>query len=284
MKKIYLYNKSLESMEAPRVETIMDALERKSRSGKIAYGPREFSKSQAAAIKQAWPTEVTAWLKSRVRQIVGDKQPSYADFTRAVSDACDEEARKLVLAASAPAQVAKRSLKLASADLSVSLALGTIPQPGLQDATKSIGGKTVCWQSSEKTVNLVASEQRIGQAEIHVLVYYNEQLGRSWLIGWASRDDLRAGAIRDASFQVATRQVPFASLRPISELLGMLGISSSVDGVVIESLPRPDETPSSSDLQIIESDAADKFEEIIFGQKQGPAAQGSGADRHAPTS
>jgi hypothetical protein len=128
---------------------------------------------------------------------------------------------------------------------------------------------------SNRLTRLVVNCDQIDQADVYVLAIYNEQLDRAWLLGYATKADLKGapkGSRITDSENCPWKNMSYymlpSQLKPMRAIIKNLGLTDVPEGILLEAPPEAEAIPlpSKVNVSMLEDAPADDgtdFDELL---------------------
>jgi hypothetical protein len=240
--KTYLFKNQFVKKNIEDVEYLITQAERRYRTGssEFSYSTLGISKEQLAKIKEEWPVDAVSRL---------------SEIAKAIGENDDKERRALdiVHAAMTKDLVPKedRTGKMASASLAFALMRGVAPELESGQIIEA-GGKKFSLKPTQRPGRLVVDCDKVDNADAYIFALFDANLRRSWLLGWATSEEMRSSEYGNRITMPETCRWrtmsffrPMSELRPMSDLMRKMGVTKVRDGILFESVP------DSSDLPVV---------------------------------
>jgi hypothetical protein len=240
------------NMSDQEIIDVMLRVEKAERTGGFQYAADEVPASQIEEMK-AWPDEVKNFARDVAKEVKA-KHPEFSK-TRLQREAMAGTLKMIAAKrASGKGSLALAAeIKTAAADVALSALFKKAPD--VSDSykpRKMMAGKehTFLVKPSDKMVKLVVNCDQIDQADVYVLSLYNEQLNRAWLLGYATKNDLKAAkkgnrttSPEECLWSKMSYYMLPSELKPMSAMIKTLGLTDIPEGVLFEKMPSHESIP-----------------------------------------
>jgi hypothetical protein len=258
MNKLYKFRGRITSMDGHAAMEAMLSAERECRTGEFKYPPDLVYQSQINDIKSIWPPSLKQLVKDRATELAAGRPVTATEARRAMEDIVfGALVQSRVSAKSQPtssveekAKIAETESKIASADLALSTLMGIAPYDGTVIGPRKtrigIAATRTSWARTPGMLSVKVSD--IGMADAYFLCHYVQSLRRSWLIGWATREEMALSERGNKS--IDPEKYPWSpmsycrdasKLRPMSSAIKALGLTDVPEGLLFEAPPRNDD-------------------------------------------
>jgi len=272
MKTLYRYAGALCEMDEGKLSTAFLETEKKLRAGGFSYIPAQAFQSQIEEIKMSWPDEAKQFARNRAKELAGAGKPTAAMVRQSLMDTMTQFVpSKRCFGRENFALVGET--KLAATDLALSTLFRRAPDASSTYSARQYkpGGPRVVAKCSTKLGRLVVNVEDVDSAELFVLALYNEDLRRSWLLGWTRKDDLKACPTgnrmtnrNECPWNKMAHYMDMDKLKPMSAFLTGFKIQEVSDGLLFESLPAGADLPLPSGLNADMLTQSDKADNVDF--------------------
>lgn len=247
-KLLYNHKGKLVEMAEDQVLATIRSVEAQSRSGKFTYSDIQMYVEQVAAIKEKWPDRSKQFLKEEARKIANGGAVTYAIIRQALY-----LTYKQLLA---PERAKLNNLNanyefkwlVSELELSGIFRIQPIPNSNSIRAYQA-DGKTYRLKISSAPRRLVVDASELN-ADYFVYAYFNEIAERSWLIGYATKQDLAAvpATSRDTHPETCTWRRPahaleLSQLRPMADILAKAPSTEFANSAIMEQPPQFGDIP-----------------------------------------
>jgi hypothetical protein len=235
---LYHYQDSIKELSNKQVVDILQALEKRLRTGKFRYHGDDDSPSfelLRKAIQSEWPQEVVAVLRQKGKEMAAGKPMTPALGVSAVLAVIKE--------AVAPRRAKLRDgdveseVLIAEAEARLALLFGKAPSLSEKFLPREYGtGKVVSIKPRSRADRLIVDAARAMEADTYILALYNKDAGAIRLLGWATRQDLKPGE-KDSLF------LSLPELKPMSEFLWNHKVLAVPEGLLFDQVPDAKDLP-----------------------------------------
>jgi hypothetical protein len=241
MKNIYEFRNKLVTMTTEQFLAEVKTLEESSRSGKFKYTNIPLFSEQIAEIK-TWPAKYVDNIRSIAKRLSGGDALKNEMLWSALVQTLKE-----VIAVERSTNLNTRldtEIRYLMAELSLATLFKRAPENGNGLIRKySDKGRTFRIKASSAPRRVVVNPAEVDSAEVFVFAYYAQTLPHAMLLGWATRDQVKA-------MPLANRQTDpkynwddmlhlsnISALNPMSKIMGALNATEFVAGTIFETPP-----------------------------------------------
>lgn len=249
---LYKFNGSIGPMTNQQLVDGMLGIERSSRSGSFTYSAEEMFQTQIEEMK-SWPADVKEHVKASAKAI-REAQPSISK-NGMIRAAVAETLAKFV----APGRATKKDrigtefeAKAAAGDMALSMLFKRAPSVEATLSPRQYTDKPQKFLAkvSDEVRKLCVNIEDIDKADVYVSALYNEQLGRAFLIGYATKEDLKKAKKgnrltdpENCPWQRMCYYMPHDELKPLGMIMKHFGLTDIPEGVVFERVMLPESLP-----------------------------------------
>jgi len=269
--QLYSLGGKIISLTAEQYSAHMLDLERRTRTGEFRY-EKDHCQSQFEDIKRSWPEDVKAFARKRMAELAG-KGSTPAITCQVIKEAIIQV---VIPKRKRRGTSTEHERKISSADLALSAVLGVAPDVGDVPSHRKVGLMTIATRSMWHENDKMIIREGDDLADAFVFCLYDKWTGESWLIGWASRQDVllakKGNRITDPAncpWASLSYYLPLRELRPMIALVkqcGMTGVLS--EGCMLEKVPEAKDLPfpckmSSEEFMSSKEESAEEFYKIL---------------------
>lgn len=276
-KTLYRYAGTYVELDNEKLSKAFVDAERKHRGGQVSYIPAQAFQSQIDEIRTSWPDDAKQFARQRAKDLANGGKPTATMVRQSLLDTMTEFVPgRRCYGRENFALVGET--KLAATDLTLSTLFRRAPDASANYSARQYkpDGPRVVAKCSTKFSRLVVNLEDVDSAELFVLALYNESLKRSWLIGWAMKDDVKACPSgnrmtnrNECPWNQMAHYMEMDKLRPMSAFLKGFKISEVSDGLLFESVPSPADLPIPSGLDVDMMTQPDKADDVDFDEMLG---------------
>lgn len=239
-KQLYMYKGQFVALTPEQVATTIASLEKSLRSTAFGYLDQRAFPAQVDEIKAKWPDgDLKDFIRLKARELAGKGNAITMAVVRKAILATGERLAQL------RANASSRSFESEMAQVAGEIAVATIFRrapdatlnPNSVPSAKAYNekGQMIRVKASITTTNLYVNLGEQDSAEIYVLGLYVHALRVAYLLGYATKDQVKATiAEKDQNY----KQIPIEKLKPMSSLYMDCGLTELPAGISMEALPQ----------------------------------------------
>jgi hypothetical protein len=276
---LFKYKNSIGNMTDQQLLEAFASAEKQLRGSAFKYSNLAYFPSQFEEMK-GWPEEAKEFARKASKEIQGQHSKDKLLRISAERTMLDYVAPKR--AAGKESIMLQYEKKVAAAELAVATLFRRAPSVEAPYAAREyVAGKpAIKVKPSTKLGKLVVNCDEIDNADVYVYCLYNEQLQRAWLVGYATKADLKK---KRGNRTIDPENCPWAKLsyyvspeeiKPMKNLLQHYGVSEVPEGVLLEQYPEASSVPLPSKINVellTPGDSTDKVDlDELLGLKKEP--------------
>lgn len=252
---LFKYKNSIGHMTDQQLLDAFTAAEKELRGQTFKYSSLAFFPNQFEEMK-GWPEEAKEFARKASKEIQGQHPKDKLLRMSAERTMLDYVAAKR--AAGKESVMLQFEKKAAAAELALATLFKRAPsvEAPYSSRTYADGKPTILVKPSTKLGKLVVNCDEIDKADVYVYCLYNEQLKRAWLVGYATKSDLKK---KRGNRTIDPENCPWAKLsfyvcqdeiKPMKNLLQHYGLTEIPEGVLLETCPQAENVPLPSKINV----------------------------------
>lgn len=242
--KLYTFEGQISALPAEKVAAIFADCEQKLRSTGYTYVPHRAFPPQVDELATSWPENVRAFFREKTREFAGTGNAVTAAHIRKGMLATGE------FVAGLRSKASGRSLDSEMAQMACEIAMATIFRRAPEAATGANipvarkyqeNGRMIRVKPAITSSRLFVNHGEMESADIYVLGLYVDALKVAYLLGFATKDQVKAAKPEEPGQKFI--QIPLEKLQPMSAIYKEAGLKELPAGISMEAIPQSKSIP-----------------------------------------